>query len=142
MTQVASKQLKINHAAVIVATLLYQVLMMGWYTLFSEQWVSLQGKTEADFDNGDVTPFIVAFFTALIMYYVLAWLFVRLNVRDIIEGLKVSFIIGFGIYTLQLTTQYLFSMLPIGLALIDGGGSLLTFLIAGPVLGGWKKYEN
>jgi hypothetical protein len=139
MSTVTEKKLTINYLAVVALTIAYQVVMMGWYTLFSEQWIALQGKTEADFADPSPMPFIVAVGTAFVMVYVLAWAFTKMNVRTGIDGLKTAFILGFGLYALQLLTQYLFSSQPVGLAMIDGGGVLVTFLISGYVLGAWKK---
>jgi hypothetical protein len=141
MSTVTEKKLSINYLAVISLTVAYQVIMMGWYTLFSEQWVALQGKTEADFADASSTPFIIAVGTAFIMVYVLAWTFAKMNIRSGIDGLKTAFILGFGLYGLQLLTQYSFSYRPIGLSLIDGGGVLVSMLVCGYVLGSWKKTE-
>lgn len=143
MSTIAEKKLTINHAAVIVLTIVYQVVMMGWYTLFSEPWVNLQGKTIEDFAEGSSpAPYAIALGAALVLHYVLVWAFQRMNIQSGLDGLRTAFILGLGLNSLQLLVQYTFSMRPVGLALIDGGAVLLVFLIAGYVLGSWKKFTT
>ncbi|WMJ72919.1 DUF1761 domain-containing protein [Cytophagaceae bacterium ABcell3] len=135
------KLLTINHAAVIVLTVVYQVIMMAWFMLFAEVWMELQGFSEEDLADASALPYVIAFVSALIMNYVLAWSFIRMGVKSGVDGLKTGFILGFGLVALQLVTQYSFSLKPFALALIDAGGLLLVFLVSGYVLGSWKKFR-
>ena len=136
------KNLKINHLAVIILTIAYQLIAMGWYTIFSNQWMSLNNFTEADFADQSPVPYIYALITALITNYVLAILFKNLKVEQVTEGIKIAFLCWLAFTFAELSTVNMFSLKPFALSLVDGVKSLVTFMITGIVLGSWKKYEQ
>ncbi len=135
--------LKINHIAVWILVVFHQIVALLWYSkfLFSTKWMELLGKTDADFAGANPLKYIVAIVTALAMIYLLAWIFQELKINNPLRGLFYAVIIGLGFYFLQTLTTGLFSLRPFGLTLIDGGMYLVNFIIAGIVLGAWKKYE-
>ncbi|MBV6639243.1 MAG: DUF1761 domain-containing protein [Cyclobacteriaceae bacterium] len=133
------KELKINHGAVWVIVVLGQVIPMLWYGIFAEQWMSLTGLTEEDAMSGGSTPYVMSIITAIAFGYMLAWVFMRMNVRTWTDGLKTGFIMGFPIAILGTMTMYLFSMQPYALTWIDGGQNLIIWTVSGALLGGWTK---
>ena len=133
------KELKINHGAVWVIVVLGQAIPMLWYGIFAEQWMNLNDLTEEDAMSGGSTPYIVSIITAIAFGYMLAWVFVRMNVKTWTDGLKTGFIMGFPIAILGTMTMYLFSMQPYALSWIDGGQNLIIWSVSGALLGGWTK---
>lgn len=133
------KELKINHGAVWVIVVLGQAIPMLWYGIFAKQWMSLTGLTEEDAMSGGSTPYVVSIITAIAFGYMLAWVFMRMNVRTWTDGLKTGFIMGFPIAILGTMTMYLFSMQPYALTWIDGGQNLIIWTVSGALLGGWTK---
>ncbi|XOV92625.1 MAG: DUF1761 domain-containing protein [Bacteroidota bacterium] len=133
------KELKINHGAVWVIVVLGQVIPAFWYGIFAEQWMSLNGFTEEEAMSGGYTPYVVSIITAIAFGYMLAWVFVRMNVSTWIDGLKTGFIMGFPIAILGTMTMYMFSLQPYALTWIDGGQNLIIWTISGAILGGWTK---
>lgn len=133
------RELKINHAAVWVIVVLGQVLPAFWYGIFAEQWMSLNGFSEEEVMSGGYTPYIVSIITAIAFAYMLAWVFVRMNVSTLKDGLMTGLIMGFPIAILGTMTMYMFSLQPYALTWIDGGQNLLIWVISGGLLGGWTK---
>jgi len=138
------KSLKINHAAVWILVLLHQIIGAMWFSpfLFADKWMQLMGKSMQDFENATITPYIISIINAIIMNYSMAYLFRKLNVENFMKGLYYAFIFWFAFLFLEIMTYNAFELRPVGLALIDGGKSLVTFLVSGLVLGTWKKYNT
>jgi len=134
---------KINHVAVWILVVFHQIVALLWYApfLFGNKWMELLNKTAEDFSGSSPLKYIIAIITALAMTYLLAWLFKELKINTALRGLFYAFIFGIGLLFLEMLTVGIFSLRPFGLAVIDGGMYLVNFLIAGIVLGAWKKYE-
>ncbi len=133
------KEIKINHGAVWVIVVLGQLIPMLWYGMFAEQWMRLNDLTEEDAMSGGFTPYVVSIITSIAFAYMLAWVFMRMNVTSWADGFKTGFIMGFPIAILGTMTMYMFSMQPYALTWIDGGQNLIIWTLAGGILGGWTK---
>ena len=138
------KSLKINHAAVWILVLIHQIIGAMWFSpfLFAEKWMQLVGKSMQDFESATITPYIVSIINAIVMNYAMAYLFKKLNVANFMTGMYYAFIFWFAFLFVEILTYNSFELRPVGLALIDGGKSLVTFLLSGFVLGTWKKYNT
>jgi hypothetical protein len=134
---------KINHVAVWILVVVHQIVVFLWYAefLFGKKLMQLLGKTTEDFPAANPLNYIVAIITAIAMTYLLAWIFKELKIDTPLRGLFYALIIALSFFFLQTLTTGLFSVRSFGLTLIDGGMYLVNFLIAGIVLGAWKKYE-
>lgn len=135
---------KINHVAVWILVVFHQIVALLWYApfLFGNKWMELLNKTSEDFSASSPLNYIIAIITALAMTYLLAWLFKELKINTALRGLFYAFIFCVGFLFLEMLTVGIFSLRPFGLTVIDGGMYLVNFLIAGIVLGAWKKYET
>lgn len=131
----------VNHVAVWLLAILHQVIAFVWYSplLFSDKWVKLTGHSEADFANPSPLPFLISFVGAVVLCYVMAWLFSRLFVRTASRGLALSLIFWAGFLFFELVTFNAFELKPYELALINAGKSLVTFAVSGLVLGIWQQ---
>ena len=136
------KNLKINHAAVWVIVVLAQIIPAIWYSIFSAQWLQLNNLTEEMAVSGGTTPFIVSIVASIALAYMLAWVFKRMQVNSFADGLMTVFIMGFPITILSTMVVNMFSIRPYALAWIDGGQQLIIWLIAGALLGGWRKQSK
>ena len=134
---------KINHVAVWILVVFHQIVTLLWYApfLFRNKWMELLNKSAEDFSASSPLNYIIAIITALAMTYLLAWLFKELKINTPLRGLFYALIFCIGFLVLEMLTVGKFSLRPLGLTVIDGGMYLVNFLIAGVVLGGWKKYE-
>lgn len=136
--------LKINHLAVFVCLILLHILGFLWYgPLFGDQWMTLVGIDPENMEGGfDAGPWITNFIASLAPLYLLAWLFVRLNVATGVRGAVIAFLITFCFHHLPVMSGNMFAGEHYGLAWITGGFSLLGMSVSGFILGAWTKGEN
>jgi len=129
----------INHLAVWLLVLAQQAIGFVWYSsaLFGDAWLRLQGKTPADIDATNPTPFVIAIVAAAAMTYFYAWLWHRLAVKSVGTALRLALLIWVSVSFLEFTMHYAFLNLPVGLLLIDMGKSLLGVLLVATVLASW-----
>lgn len=137
------RTLKINYLAVLVIVILSQVIPALWYGAFADQWMAYNNLT-LDFieENASTTPYIVAIVNSIFFSLAMAWVFKRMNVKSALDGLKIALIMGFPFALLSTMTTNMFSFRPYELTWIDGGVNLVIFLVAGLILGAWRKYEG
>ncbi len=131
--------LSVNLWAVLVAGLVYFFLGALWYSpvLFAKPWMSLNKYTEDDIKGGNPAPFIVAFLTAMIVSLVLANLIQVSGDSSVVGGLKVGLLIWAGFVGPFALTNYMFSMRPTKLFLIDSGFNLVGLIIMGTIITVW-----
>lgn len=136
--------LKINHLAVFVCLILLHVLGFLWYgPLFGDQWMTLVGIGPENMEGGfDAGLWITNFIASLAPLYLLAWLFVRLNVATGVRGAVIAFLITFCFHHLPVMSGNMFAGEHYGLAWITGGFSLVGMSVSGFILGAWTKGEN
>ena len=138
------KELKINHLAVLVAVVLQFALGFLWYSvLFEEAWMSAVGFDMAtiEADPAGAEEWITNIISAVVSMYVLAWLFTKINVTSLVQGLYIGLLIGFSFVILSTMTSGMFAKDPYGLAWITAGFTTVGLGIGGAVLGAWKKYK-
>jgi hypothetical protein len=138
------KELKINHLAVLVAVVLQFVLGFLWYgPLFGEPWMGMVGLDTATIEANPpgAGEWITNIFSAVVSMYVLAWLFTKINVTSLVQGLLIGLLIGFAFVLLSIMTSGMFAKDPYGLAWITGGFTTVGLAVGGAVLGAWKKYK-
>ncbi len=139
------KELKINHLAVLVAVVLQFVLGFLWYgnVLFGEAWMGMVGLDMAaiEADPPGAEEWITNIVSAVVSMYVLAWLFTKINVTSLVQGLLIGLVIGFAFVLLSNMTSGMFAKDPYGLAWITGGFTMVGLGIGGAVFGAWKKYK-
>lgn len=137
------KTLKINHAAVWILVLIHQIIGAVWYSpfLFAGKWTELIGKSMSDFENASIMPYAFSIAASIITNYVMAYLFVKLGVENFIKGLYYAFLFWLGFLFVEYFTFNSFELKPPGLAFINTGKSLVTFLVSGFILGMWNKYD-
>jgi hypothetical protein len=138
------KELKINHLAVLVAIVLQFVLGFLWYgPLFGEAWMGMVGldMVTIEADPAGAEEWITNIVSAVVSMYVLAWLFTKINVTSLLQGLLVGLLIGFAFVLLSNMTSGMFAKDPYGLAWITGGFTTVGLGIGGAVFGAWKKHK-
>ncbi|MBD0327754.1 MAG: DUF1761 domain-containing protein [Pyrinomonadaceae bacterium] len=133
---------KINHLAVWVLVVVHQLIGALWYSplLFANRWAALAQLTAADFESSSSLPYFISLVGALILIYVMAYIFKTLRVQSLPQGLLFGFLFWLGFLFTELLTYNAFELRPLGLALINGSKSLVTFLVTGATLGAWRKY--
>ncbi|TAE49423.1 MAG: DUF1761 domain-containing protein [Bacteroidetes bacterium] len=132
------KSSTINLWAVLVSALAYMGISAAWYGAFATPWMTLSGITEEQAQNAGPAPFIVGFIGAVLMFYVLAFFFAKLNIQGAVQGMLTAALIWLAFYFTQGLTNDLFSIRPWQLSLINTGSTLVTMLVAGAIIGAWK----
>lgn len=136
------KELKINHLAVWVIIVLGQVIPMTWYIIFAGQWMKYNGLTREQVEqNSSPMPFVASIVSSIVFGYVLAWIFVRMRVASVKDGAIAGLAMGFAFTHLPNMVNNFFTQRPYELSWIDGGINMIIFVIAGAILGGWRKYK-
>jgi len=132
----------INHVAVIVAAVVFFALGAGWYNLFSAPWLAGIGKTVdqlARENGGSPLPFVVGFLAVLVMCYTLAWIVQRGMEPTAGNGALTGATVAFGLVGGMLALNYGFEARGVTLWLINAGYALVGLVLAGAIIGGWKK---
>ncbi|MCE7066909.1 DUF1761 domain-containing protein [Dyadobacter sp. CY326] len=132
----------VNFWAVLVCVVLGQVIPALWYTIFSDQWMALNGFTVAQLNAG-TTPFqyLASIVSSALMALTLAWVFIKIPVKSLASGLTIGLLFGFVFVFLEIVVKDMFSMRPLMLSFIDGGVSVIVYAITGSILGAWRKYD-
>ena len=130
---------KINHKAVWLVILISQILPFIWYVFFSELWIELNNISIEKINIFPFNAFIVGILSSISLSYMMAWIYERMNVNGLKDALITAFIIGFPIAILNYMTVLLFSFRPYALVWLDGGINLILWVIAGGIIGTWKK---
>lgn len=135
---------KINHLAVWILAILVQPLPMIWYNniLFGIRWRELNNLTEADFADFSPMNFIWAIVSAVVLGYILAYLYQKMNITKAVDALKLATLLWFGLLFLELGTQNAFTLRAFELTLLDTIIVLFKYEIIaiGVVL--WKKKQK
>lgn len=134
----------INWLAVFAAALAIFVLGGLWYSpvLFARKWLALQGRTpeqmKTDAANSNMpVMYLLAFLTSLVTAWVMAMFLAHLGKSGWMMGAHLGALawLGFAAPTSYATAQ--FTMKPKQIWLIDTMYNLVSFVIAGAILGAW-----
>ena len=135
----------VNYLAVLVSGVVIFVLGGLWYSraLFAKKWMALMGKSEADMkagSSGAIMPvmFLLAFVCGLLAAWTLAVILGHFEAVTPMGGAMVGALCWLGFAGATSFANALFSMKPKQLWLIDSGYNLVSFILAGLILGAWR----
>ncbi len=137
-------ELKINHLAVLVSVVWMFVLGFLWYgPIMGEPWMKLVGLTleEIEASPPDAGIWISNVISSAAPIYLLAWLFVKMNITSGMKGLMIGFLAGFVFFHLPGMTGGMFAKEPYALAWLEGGFQVIGWSVGGFILGAWTKYK-
>lgn len=135
---------KINHLAIWVLAILVQPLPMIWYDniLFGIRWRELNNLTEADFADFHPANFTWAIVSAVVLGYILAYLYRKMNITKAVDALKIAALLWFGLLFLELGTQNAFTLRALELTLLDTIVVLFKYEIMAIGIVLWKKKQK
>jgi hypothetical protein len=131
-----------NHFAVVAAAVLFFVLGAGWYTVLADPWAAGIGKTMAQLkaeSSGSAMPMVMGFVAILVMCYTLNSLLNRLGSTTAAGGAKVGAFVALGFVAANIALNYAFEIRGVTLWTINSGYVLVGLVLAGAVIGGWRK---
>lgn len=135
--------MKTNHAAVILAAVLFFVLGAVWYTVLATPWLAGIGKSieQISKEHGD-SPlhFVVGFAAIVVMCYTLNWLLGRAAAPPTAgSGALCGAIVALGLVGATLALNYGFEARSLSLWFINATYVLVGLAMTGAIVGGWKK---
>jgi len=127
---------EVNYLAVLIATIVTMVLGFLWYSpvLFGNVWVKQIGLKKEEMSGGGSITYVLTALTALVGTYLLALLLTLTEERTIATGITIGLIIGL-IISVKIGMNYLFEKKSLTLYFITIGYHLVTYLLAGIILG-------
>lgn len=131
-----------NHAAVIVAAVVFFAIGAGWYTVLADPWMAGIGKTMEQLAKdgaGSPVPMVIGFVAILVMCYTLNSLLNKLGETTAAGGAKTAALVALGLVGANIALNYGFEMRGIVLWLINSGYALVGLVVAGAIIGGWRK---
>ena len=136
-------QITINFWAVLVSAVASMIVGSVWYgPLFGKKYISAMGmdkkssEEQAMMKKGMMWNYVGQFVASLVMFYVLAWLMGGLNQMSVTGGLTTAFWVWFGFVVPLKFGDAIWGGKMI-LFWIGIGGSLVTLLAAGAIIGAW-----
>ncbi len=139
------KELKINYLALLAVVVLQFVLGFLWYgPLFGDAWMEMVNLDLAtiEADPPGAGEWITNVVAAVLAMYVLAWLFVKLNVRSLGRGAWIGLVIGFSFVLMSGMVSGMFAKDPYWLNWITTGNTTVGLMLGGAVLGMWTKEKG
>lgn len=132
----------INHLAVVLSTIISFALGFVWFTvLFRESYLAALGKTAEQLDQGPsmLAASVMQLIGNLIMAYVLAWFMEQTGSRTVSDGAMLGAIVWVGFVAAVIGPMYAFQAFSLKFFAITTGFTLVSLLVTGAVIGGWRK---
>ncbi len=137
--------MKINYLAVFVAAVIHFMLGGLWYGLiFGNKFIELIGwspeKLQLVASQNHTKEYVFAFFSSLVLVYILAHFIHYTKAKGAAEGMQTAFWLWLGfVATTQLATV-VFEERNMGLYLLNIGYQFVACLITGALLAAWKSH--
>jgi hypothetical protein len=135
----------LNHLAIWTGIILQFVIGFLWYgPLFGDAWMQMVGLDMSKImaDPPGAGEWITNIVASVAGVYLLALLFLKIKVESLLNGILYGFLIGFVFILLADKTSGAFAKYPYWLPWITGGFSTVGLMVAGAVLGAWRKYAK
>ena len=130
----------VNYVAILVATIAAMIIGFVWYlpAVAGKAWLAAIGKTEAEMRAaGKPSIYIAAVVVALVQMTVLAAVLGWAGVAGIQDGIIAGLLVWLLVFA-TVAMNVLFEGCSNSLYWVYGGNSLVTFVIAGAVIGWWR----
>ena len=135
--QTIQRLITTNWLALLVNVIAHFALGMGWYGVFSAQWLEGIAAQARGFDPAAAPPaiYLTSIVSVLCGTLFVAWLMELAGERGLSAGLKYGFGVWLGIAAPLLLMHYAFAGNPLGLVLIDAGYELVGLVATGAIVG-------
>ena len=135
----------VNFLAVLVGGVVIFLLGGLWYSpvLFAKKWTALMGKSEEEMkaaasSSSIPAMYIAAFLSGLVIALALAVILGHFGQPSLLKGAKIGAFCWLGFAATTSFATGLFSMTPKMLWMINAGYNLVSFVVAGAILGAWR----
>jgi Protein of unknown function (DUF1761) len=131
-----------NPLAIALASLLYFILGGIWFTVLKDAWLTGVGRTVDELMKTGVSPavsFGVAIVTTIIIAIGLDWVIRTTGPQTLARGITIAVAVWFAFVFTTFAAEYAFELRSIKALAIVAGYPLVAMVLAGAVLGAWKK---
>ncbi|MBN1211938.1 MAG: DUF1761 domain-containing protein [candidate division Zixibacteria bacterium] len=133
--------MSVNYWAVLVAGVVYMILGALWYSsaLFGKAWMKGIGKTKEQVSaDASAVNYIIAIIGSFIASYGIARLMLMTGRTSISDGITIAVLVGVCFVLTAFSVNDAFEKRPSGLTAINVLYHLVSFVIAGIILGAWR----
>ncbi len=118
----------------------YLVSALWYLVVFRAPYIEALGKTTEQLAKGPsgLQASVLQVIGNLVLAGVLAWLMARLGYTSVQQGMLLGGLVWLGFVVAVLGPLYAFEANSPMLLLLNAGSVLLTLLITGAILGGWR----
>jgi Protein of unknown function (DUF1761) len=134
---------RVHYGAVVVSGIVFWLIQAGWYTVFGQKWIDAIGMTPEQVAEAKAHPSPVPYITALVanlvIAYVISMVMLYTGEASPKRGALTGFVMWMGFVATVLATEYSFEQRPFSLFAIDAGCTLVGMIVAGAIVGAWRK---
>lgn len=130
-----------NYLAIVVAAVASFLFEAIWYSLFMPQWLRGVNRTLNDLKAIGVSeywPYAIALAMAVVMATAISCVTQLTGQQTATRGIRVGFLLSLAFVVTAFATEYAFEW-RWQLFAINAGFSLISMVLMGAIVGGWKK---
>lgn len=134
----------INVWSIVVAAVVSFAIGALWYSpvLFGKEWMRLKNISEKDITaeskRGMWKLYLTQFITTLVLFCVLGFIISVTNSKTMGDGMFMAFLVWVGFSLTTAVGDIMWNKTPIKLALINEVCTLVSWVIGGAIIGGWR----
>jgi hypothetical protein len=129
----------VNWLGVVVALIAGQVIGMLWYgMIFTQKWMELTGVTEAQAQTAPKWLMGLGVVNMVVVLLGLDWLIRKTGSLGWVAGAKLALAVCVLFDLTVVSLGYLYKLEPPALFVLDAGYQLLTYVVAGALIGGLR----
>jgi hypothetical protein len=139
-----TKTVRLNYLAILVSALVYFAIEAMWFSLFMKDWLAGNRQTMEGLEqlqqqgHSPLIAYAVAFVGAVVMAAVISLLTQMTGRQTILRGVFVAILSWIGFVLTTWSAEYAFEARGWRSLAINTGASLLSAVLMGAILGGWK----
>lgn len=138
----ARPRIRHNYLAIIAAGVASFILEAVWYTVFLKPWIAGIGRSMQwlhDNSPNFGVQLAVALASATLIAAALDSVIQLTGPQTAARGMKVGAMLWLGFILTILSTEYIFEVRPWSLLGVNAGFWLISAVVMGSIVGGWKK---
>lgn len=127
---------RFNHLLIAALVVAHLLISLCWYSpfLFGYKWINVSNfQLSAVPPYNSIAfywPFLVSIVNSIVFCYALAYLFMRLSIQNLWQGVLIGFALWFTFVFLFTLSHHQFAQQELALTLIDTGRDLVVVLLS------------
>ena len=137
----SESRIRLNWWAILAAALATFFLEAVWYTAFQKPWLRGISSTQEQLMSSGVNPAIpyaTAFVMAAVIAAAISCIIQLTGAQTVLRGIRIGAYVWISFVFTTFATEYAFEVKP-GLFGINAGFWLFGMMLAGAIVGGWKR---